>query len=142
MVHRSCRTPEVFGFVYGSYVRSLFGLGYRAFFFLLPSPFFFLSTHSPNHPKMDDLILRKVNESDASVFAKRYGETPSPYPRTFFPNYLLLKKGGSSKFWGVIWCIVSILFMACGIIVSSFLISKHSGEIMSDHHSKGGIGLL
>ncbi|EFX04408.1 hypothetical protein CMQ_1336 [Grosmannia clavigera kw1407] len=44
----------------------------------------------------DDLILRKVNESDASVFSKRYG--------------------GSSQCWGVVWSIVSILFMVCGII--------------------------
>ncbi|CAG8975888.1 hypothetical protein HYALB_00006505 [Hymenoscyphus albidus] len=44
----------------------------------------------------DDLILRKVNESDASVFAKRYG--------------------GSSQCWGVIWSIISLLFMVGGII--------------------------
>ncbi|KAL0476223.1 peptidase M50B-like domain-containing protein [Neurospora intermedia] len=44
----------------------------------------------------DDLILRKVNSSDASVFAKRYG--------------------GSSQCWGVIWSIISLGFMACGII--------------------------
>ncbi|KAK1780753.1 peptidase M50B-like-domain-containing protein [Copromyces sp. CBS 386.78] len=44
----------------------------------------------------DDLILRKVNSSDASVFAKRYG--------------------GSSQCWGVIWSIISLCFMACGII--------------------------
>ncbi|TRX93810.1 hypothetical protein FHL15_005192 [Xylaria flabelliformis] len=44
----------------------------------------------------DDLILRKVNSSDASVFAKRYG--------------------GSSQCWGVIWSIISILFLAAGII--------------------------
>ena len=44
----------------------------------------------------DDLILRKVNSSDASVFAKRYG--------------------GSSQCWGVIWSIISILIMAVGII--------------------------
>lgn len=44
----------------------------------------------------DDLILRKVNSSDASVFAKRYG--------------------GSSQCWGVIWSIISVLFMVCGII--------------------------
>lgn len=44
----------------------------------------------------DDLILRKVNESDASVFAKRYG--------------------GSSQCWGVIWSIISILIMAVGIV--------------------------
>ncbi|KAH8879638.1 hypothetical protein GQ53DRAFT_755843 [Thozetella sp. PMI_491] len=44
----------------------------------------------------DDLILRKVNSSDASVFAERYG--------------------GSSQCWGVIWSIVSLVFMVCGII--------------------------
>ncbi|KAI2786138.1 hypothetical protein POX_h09906 [Penicillium oxalicum] len=44
----------------------------------------------------DDLILRKVNSSDASVFARRYG--------------------GSSQCWGVIWSIVSLLFMVVGII--------------------------
>ncbi|KAM0756205.1 hypothetical protein T439DRAFT_320902 [Meredithblackwellia eburnea MCA 4105] len=45
---------------------------------------------------VDDLILRKVNESDASVFAKRYG--------------------GSSACWGVIWAIISMAFMACAIV--------------------------
>lgn len=44
----------------------------------------------------DDLILRKVNSSDASVFAKRYG--------------------GSSQCWGVIWSIISVMFMAAGIV--------------------------
>ncbi|KAK3671759.1 hypothetical protein LTR78_008304 [Recurvomyces mirabilis] len=44
----------------------------------------------------DDLIFRKVNSSDASQFAKRYG--------------------GSSQCWGVIWSIISICFMAVGII--------------------------
>ncbi|OQE36712.1 hypothetical protein PENCOP_c011G08586 [Penicillium coprophilum] len=44
----------------------------------------------------DDLILRKVNSSDASVFAKRYG--------------------GSSQCWGVIWSLISLAFMAVGII--------------------------
>ncbi|PMD22484.1 hypothetical protein NA56DRAFT_570383 [Hyaloscypha hepaticicola] len=44
----------------------------------------------------DDLILRKVNESDASVFAQRYG--------------------GSSQCWGVIWSIISLVFMIGGII--------------------------
>jgi hypothetical protein len=44
----------------------------------------------------DDLIFRKVNSSDASVFAKRYG--------------------GSSQCWGVIWCIISLLIMAVGIV--------------------------
>lgn len=44
----------------------------------------------------DDLILRKVNSSDASVFAKRYG--------------------GSSQCWGVIWSLISLALMAVGII--------------------------
>ncbi|BGP42224.1 hypothetical protein JCM10449v2_006229 [Rhodotorula kratochvilovae] len=44
----------------------------------------------------DDLIFRKVNESDASVFAKRYG--------------------GSSACWGVIWFIVSLAFLAAAIV--------------------------
>jgi len=44
----------------------------------------------------DDLILRKVNTSDASVFAQKYG--------------------GSSQCWGVIWSIISLLFMIAGII--------------------------
>jgi hypothetical protein len=44
----------------------------------------------------DDLILRKVNSSDASVFAKRYG--------------------GSSKCWGLIWSVISLTFMVCGIL--------------------------
>ncbi|GAA6020620.1 hypothetical protein JCM11491_001121 [Sporobolomyces phaffii] len=44
----------------------------------------------------DDLIFRKVNESDASVFAKRYG--------------------GSSQCWGVLWVIISLALAACGII--------------------------
>ena len=50
-----------------------------------------------NHSQQcDDLILRKVNSSDASVFADRYG--------------------GSSQCWGVIWSIISVLFMVAGII--------------------------
>jgi hypothetical protein len=44
----------------------------------------------------DDLILRKVNESDASQFAARYG--------------------GGSRCWGLIWSIISIAFMAAGIV--------------------------
>ncbi|GAA6060842.1 hypothetical protein JCM10212_005260 [Sporobolomyces blumeae] len=44
----------------------------------------------------DDLIFRKVNESDASVFAKRYG--------------------GSSQCWGVVWVVFSLALAACGII--------------------------
>ena len=39
-----------------------------------------------------------MNESDSSVFAKRYG--------------------GSSQCYGVIWAIISLALAACGIIVS------------------------
>lgn len=44
----------------------------------------------------DDLIWRKVNSSDATQFAKKYG--------------------GSSQCWGVIWSIISLMVMAIGII--------------------------
>ncbi|KAI0421889.1 peptidase M50B-like-domain-containing protein [Xylaria grammica] len=63
----------------------------------------------------DDLILRKVNSSDASVFAKRYG--------------------GSSQCWGVIWSIISILFLAAGIIagIAAFPQSFEQQENDSKH---------
>jgi len=48
---------------------------------------------------LDDLVFRKVNESDASVFAKQFG--------------------GSSQCWGVLWLCVSFLFLVAGIVVSS-----------------------
>ncbi|OAA67931.1 hypothetical protein SPI_00126 [Niveomyces insectorum RCEF 264] len=62
----------------------------------------------------DDLILRKVNSSDASVFAQRYG--------------------GSSQCWGVLWSIISLLFMICGIVAGiaafpeSFQQQEHDSE--------------
>lgn len=66
----------------------------------LPEPFsrLFLSEISvqANSEKCDDLILRKINSSDASQFAKRYG--------------------GSSQCWGVIWSIISVCFMVGGIV--------------------------
>lgn len=46
----------------------------------------------------DDLILRKVNSSDASVFAKRYG--------------------GSSQCWGILWSFISLFLMICGILAA------------------------
>ncbi|TID23698.1 Cyclohexanone 1-2-monooxygenase [Venturia nashicola] len=46
----------------------------------------------------DDLILRKVNTSDAYVFAERYG--------------------GSSACWGVIWAIIAIIFMTVAIVAA------------------------
>ncbi|KAI7852048.1 peptidase M50B-like-domain-containing protein [Circinella umbellata] len=46
---------------------------------------------------LDDLVFRKAFESDASKFAELYGL--------------------SSRAWGIIWFIVSLVFFACGIIV-------------------------
>ncbi|KAF2280965.1 uncharacterized protein EI97DRAFT_429057 [Westerdykella ornata] len=57
----------------------------------------------------DDLILRKVNSSDASVFAKRYG--------------------GSSQCWGVIWSLISLCFMVAGIL-AGLAAFKQSAEQM------------
>ncbi|RQM06176.1 hypothetical protein DH86_00003298 [Scytalidium sp. 3C] len=63
----------------------------------------------------DDLILRKVNESDASIFAQRYG--------------------GSSRCWGVIWSFVSLAFMIIGIIagLAAFPESFAQQEQDSEH---------
>ncbi|KAJ5900133.1 hypothetical protein N7495_004877 [Penicillium taxi] len=63
----------------------------------------------------DDLILRKVNTSDASVFASKYG--------------------GSSQCWGVIWSLISLLFMAIGIIggIAAFPESFSQQEAASKH---------
>ncbi|KAJ5874902.1 uncharacterized protein N7529_003332 [Penicillium soppii] len=63
----------------------------------------------------DDLILRKVNSSDASVFAKKYG--------------------GSSQCWGVIWSLISLCFMAIGIIggIAAFPESFSQQESDSQH---------
>ncbi|KAK3945157.1 peptidase M50B-like-domain-containing protein [Diplogelasinospora grovesii] len=60
----------------------------------------------------DDLILRKVNSSDASVFAKRYG--------------------GSSQCWGVIWSIISLLFMVAGIIAGIAAFPQSSAQQQTD----------
>jgi len=63
----------------------------------------------------DDLILRKVNSSDSSVFAKRYG--------------------GSSQCWGVIWAVISVLFMAAAIVagIAAFPQSFSQQEDDSKH---------
>ncbi|RCI09057.1 hypothetical protein L249_4950 [Ophiocordyceps polyrhachis-furcata BCC 54312] len=56
----------------------------------------------------DDLILRKVNSSDASVFAKRYG--------------------GSSICWGFIWAFVSVLIMAGGVVAGLATFSQSAEQ--------------
>lgn len=63
-------------------------------------------------PQCDDLILRKVNSSDASVFAKRYG--------------------GSSKCWGVIWSIISVLFMVAAIIIGIAVFKQDNKQQKED----------
>ncbi|KAI1413078.1 peptidase M50B-like-domain-containing protein [Hypoxylon sp. FL1857] len=63
----------------------------------------------------DDLILRKVNSSDASVFAQRYG--------------------GTSQCWGVCWSIISVCFMAAAIVagIAAFPQSFSEQEDDSKH---------
>ncbi|KIM97186.1 hypothetical protein OIDMADRAFT_130122 [Oidiodendron maius Zn] len=63
----------------------------------------------------DDLILRKVNTSDASVFAERYG--------------------GSSQCWGIVWSIVSVIFIAIAIVaaIAAFPESSSQQESDSEH---------
>ncbi|KAK2594611.1 hypothetical protein QQS21_007696 [Conoideocrella luteorostrata] len=60
----------------------------------------------------DDLILRKVNSSDASVFAKRYG--------------------GSSQCWGIIWSIISVLIMAVGVVAGLAAFSQSFEQQQQD----------
>lgn len=73
------------------------------------------STLTMQSKQCDDLILRKVNTSDASVFARKYG--------------------GSSQCWGVIWSIISLCFMAVGIIggIAAFHESFSQQETDSKH---------
>ncbi|KKY21446.1 hypothetical protein UCRPC4_g03709 [Phaeomoniella chlamydospora] len=63
----------------------------------------------------DDLILRKVNTSDASVFAQKYG--------------------GSSQCWGVIWSIISLAFMVLGIIAGIAAFPESFSEQEKDSNS-------
>lgn len=63
----------------------------------------------------DDLILRKVNESDASVFAQRYG--------------------GSSQCWGVIWSFISIALMIGGIVAGIAAFPESSSQQQKDSDS-------
>lgn len=60
----------------------------------------------------DDLIFRKVNSSDASQFAKRYG--------------------GSSQCWGVVWSIVSLCFMVAGIVAGIAAFPETTAEQRKD----------
>lgn len=62
----------------------------------------------------DDLILRKVNSSDASVFAKRYG--------------------GSSQCWGLLWSFVSLILMVGGIVAALAAFKQTNAEQEKDSH--------
>jgi hypothetical protein len=55
-------------------------------------------TGNTDTTQCDDLILRKVNSSDASVFAQRYG--------------------GSSRCWGLLWSLISLIFIAIAIVAA------------------------
>ncbi|KAK4692453.1 hypothetical protein P7C71_g4755, partial [Lecanoromycetidae sp. Uapishka_2] len=68
----------------------------------------------------DDLIFRKVNSSDASQFAKRYG--------------------GSSHCWGIIWSIVSLALMIFSIIAG--IAAFHETWNQQEKDSKGFIPTL
>ncbi|KAG8732731.1 pre-mRNA-splicing factor cwc22, partial [Ceratobasidium sp. 423] len=47
---------------------------------------------------IDDTIARKVNTSDAAVFAKQFGCCPA-------------------QVWGVVWLLIAFVFFACGVLV-------------------------
>ena len=56
---------------------------------------------------IDDTIKRKVNTSDASVFAEICGCCPS-------------------QVWGVIWLIIAFIFFAAGVLVGLVLFKVES----------------
>lgn len=77
------------------------------------SPYIFLYTHHAYHPCvysvmsclyclwdiLDDLVFRKVHESDASKFAKMCGGCMS------------------SRVWGALWFMISLIFFVAGILI-------------------------
>jgi len=64
---------------------------------------------------IDDTIARKVNESDASAFAKICGCFPS-------------------RVWGVIWLIQAIIFFALGVIVGLVAFKESAAEQKTSSH--------
>ena len=66
---------------------------------------------------LDDTVTRKVNNSDASEFARICGCCPSRGKVPLFNCVVNLLTFFSSLVWGVIWLIVAIIFFALGIIV-------------------------
>lgn len=61
---------------------------------------------------LDDLVFRKVNESDATAFSKLVG--------------------GAPQCWGVIWLIISMGFFAVGIIVGIVFAKASTQEQQAD----------
>lgn len=61
----------------------------------------------------DDLIFRKVNESDASAFARLVGCCPP-------------------QIWGVIWLLISVAFFVGGILVGIVLFKTPVSQQRAD----------
>ncbi|KAJ1022089.1 hypothetical protein NDA18_005323 [Ustilago nuda] len=61
----------------------------------------------------DDLIFRKVNESDASAFSKVVG--------------------GAPQFWGVVWLLISVAFFGAGIVVGILAFKTPMAEQQADN---------
>ncbi|GES86672.1 hypothetical protein GLOIN_2v1659360 [Rhizophagus clarus] len=57
---------------------------------------------------MDDLVFRKVNESDASKFAKQCKCCPS-------------------QIWGFIWLIISLIFLGIGVLAGLAVFKQNNG---------------
>jgi len=63
---------------------------------------------------IDDTISRKVNSSDATVFARQCGCCPSQGKWLYTA---LVRHPNVFSVWGVIWLIVACIYFALGIIV-------------------------
>lgn len=61
----------------------------------------------------DDLIFRKVHESDASAFSRLVGGPP--------------------QLWGFIWLLVSVIFFAAGIIIGIVAFKDTFAEQRADN---------
>ncbi|RXW21810.1 hypothetical protein EST38_g4038 [Candolleomyces aberdarensis] len=62
---------------------------------------------------VDDTLARKVNSSDASVFADRYGCCPS-------------------RVWGFVWLIVAFIFFGLGILVGLVAFKQNTEQQKAD----------
>lgn len=62
----------------------------------------------------DDLVLRKVNESDASAFARVVGCCPS-------------------QVWGALWLLISLVFFAAGILCGIVIFKTPVAEQQASH---------